>query len=200
MRSVVSLAACALTLGLLGPAKAAVLGGPIVNPLTGNVYYLLSANTWIASQSEAVSLGGNLATINDAAEDSWVFQTFSFFGGSSRNLWIGLTDAVQEGRFAWVGGEAVTYTNFGPGEPNNFGNEDYVVILGQNFPPLFAGQWNDNPSDSFAAYGSRVHGLVEVVAVPESGTSVLFSIGLLALWFRTLVGRVTFEGLRHRIV
>src|SRR5689334_4408092 len=73
--------ACATTAG------AAVLAGPVVNPANGHSYYLLSLNNWTGSQSESVSLGGNLATINDAAENAWVFSTFASFGGVQRNLW-----------------------------------------------------------------------------------------------------------------
>jgi len=45
----------------------------VTNPANGHSYYLLSSNTWTASQAEAAALGGNLP-INDAAENDWVFD------------------------------------------------------------------------------------------------------------------------------
>ncbi|NJM58208.1 MAG: hypothetical protein HC857_13265 [Synechococcales cyanobacterium RU_4_20] len=93
----------------------------------GKEYLLTTAKTWEEAQAEAVSLGGNLVTVNDAAEEAWLRQTF----GTTESLWIGLTDRVQEGTFRWADGEAVTYTNWAPGQPDNYqpvGGEDYASI------------------------------------------------------------------------
>ena len=59
------------------PAKAEVIAGPIANPANDHVYYLLELDTWTNSEAEAVSMCGHLATINDSAEEQWVFDTFS---------------------------------------------------------------------------------------------------------------------------
>ena len=45
-----------------------ILTGPVTNAANGLAYYLPTQDTWTASQTEAVRLGGNLVTINDAAE------------------------------------------------------------------------------------------------------------------------------------
>ena len=47
-----------LSLATVPGARAAVLAGPITNAANGHLYYLLSANTWTASEAEAVGLGG----------------------------------------------------------------------------------------------------------------------------------------------
>ncbi|MDB9381784.1 lectin-like protein, partial [Nodularia spumigena CS-584] len=103
----------------------------------GSIYRHTTDETWQQAQLQAQSLGGNLVTVNDEAEQRWLVSTF----GSSEPLWTGLTDEVTEGQFKWVSGETSTYTNWYPGEPNNDGNEDYV---GMNFRD--AGKWNDYPS------------------------------------------------------
>src|SRR6185436_10591515 len=102
-------------------ARSPIIAGPITNPANGNVYYLLEQNTWKGSQAEASILGGDLASIQDAAENQWVFDTFSEFGGKKRALWIGLTDAAQTGTYKWVDGMPVTYLNWADGEPNEIG-------------------------------------------------------------------------------
>src|SRR5205809_5740838 len=90
---------------------ASVAIGPIVNPANQHLYYLLTADTWTNSQAFAQTLGGNLATINDAAENAFVFGQF----GTGRDLWIGFNDAAVEGTFTWVSGETPAYTNWRPG-------------------------------------------------------------------------------------
>jgi glucose/arabinose dehydrogenase len=125
----------------------------------GNTYRLTNgAKTWEDAQAEAKSLGGNLVAINTAAEETWLKQTF----GSSELLWIGLTDKVTEGNFQWSSGEAVTYTNWSPGEPNDFkfdgnflGGEDYAVMN-------WGGQWNDLPNNFYGTY----RGIIEIPDVP----------------------------------
>ena len=139
-----------------------VLAGPIQNPANGHDYYLLTQSNWTDAEAQAVSLGGHLATINDAAENAWVVSNFSEYEGVHRCLWIGLNDAAVEGTFVWVSGEPVTYTNWGAGEPNNFqGNEDYVHIM--NSLDIYGRYtyWNDAPDDA-NAFGYVFDGVVEV--------------------------------------
>src|SRR5260221_13528108 len=80
----------------------AILAGPLVNPVNGHSYYLLSQNTWSNAEAEAVSLGGHLATIRNADEQNWDFSTFSSYHGA---LWIGLTDRDKVFTFTWTSGE-----------------------------------------------------------------------------------------------
>ncbi|MBI3850912.1 MAG: tandem-95 repeat protein [Verrucomicrobia bacterium] len=134
----------------VGPPDPIILAGPITNTANGHWYYLLNFTNWPAAEQIAVSLGGHLATINNAAENQWVFDTFSTFGGLERPMWIGLNDAAQEGTWVWVSGEPVTYLNWSPIEPNSgdgvFPDEDHVLIWhpSSGFP---LGSWNDAPSN-----------------------------------------------------
>lgn len=121
-------------------------------------FYLLSnAGSWKQAQAQAVTLGGNLVAVNDAAENQFLVNTF---GGTER-LWIGLTDEVTEGKFKWANGEAVTYTNWAPGEPNNFNNEDYAEF---NFGE--AGKWNDLANSALL-----LRGIIEI-ANPSNDTII----------------------------
>ena len=72
-------------------AGAEIIAGPITNPANGHDYYLLSLNCWTISETEAESLGGTLAVIDNAGEQEWVYSTFGSYGGVNRGgLWIGL--------------------------------------------------------------------------------------------------------------
>ncbi|MBI1924922.1 PEP-CTERM sorting domain-containing protein [Candidatus Poribacteria bacterium] len=181
---------CGLALSA-ATTRGTTLSGPIVNPANGHTYFLLSQNTWTASEAEAVSLGGHLATINDAAEDSFVFGTFSpivlpLAPVSFTSLWIGLNDAAIEGTFVWVSGESSPYINWHPGNPQGtFADEDYVGIV---VNPAFGtpGLWHDIVSDS--RLGDVVFGVVEVPVpdpspgpIPEPSTLILFTVGILGI-------------------
>ena len=126
----------------------------------GKFYLLSNAGTWTQAQAQAVTLGGNLVTVNDAAENQFLVNTF---GGTER-LWIGLTDEVTEGTFKWANGEAVTYTNWFPGEPNDLNNEDYVEF---NF--LGAGIWNDLPNSLLLLRG--------IIEIANSNDTIIGSTG-----------------------
>lgn len=144
-------------------ARAGILTGPIVNPANGNSYYLLESATWIHSQAEARQLGGNLATINNAAEDDWVVNTFRNFGGTTRNLWIGLNDARTPDSFEWVSGDPSTYRGWANGQPDNFfGGQIYVAITPTGF--LRGEGWGDQSDASSDFLGTPYHGIVEVEA------------------------------------
>ena len=98
-----------------------VIAGPFRNPANNHIYYLLSGAAWSESEARAVELGGHLVSINNAAENDWIVETFGGSGGGSRHLWIGLTDRADEDNFRWTSGEPFTFSNWNSGEPNNSG-------------------------------------------------------------------------------
>ena len=188
-----------LLLALLGsvlfgaaPAAATVIVGPIHNPATGHNYLLLDQTSWTAAQAEEITLGGHLATVNDAAENSFIFTTFDpFITPGIGVMWIGFNDAAVEGTFVWANGEPVTYTNWRAVEPNNagpVGNEDYAAITGSlNVTP---GEWVDLHNSA----SGLPFAVVEIVpeAVPTTSEWALIVLVLLlltALTVSTAVGR-----------
>lgn len=170
-------------------AQATVISGPITNPANGHIYYLLDTVSWTGSESEALTLGGHLVTINDGAENDWVFDTFVPLLPTSvfATLWLGLNDAAQEGIFVWANGEPVTFTHWSTNQPDNArGTEDYVHVLTPfNLPqaPPEWRKWNDAADDGFGV--GTPFGVVEVVPVsqiPEPSSWTLFGFGAFATW------------------
>ncbi|MFN9960103.1 MAG: lectin-like protein, partial [bacterium] len=97
------------------------------------------------AQAQGEAAGGNLVTINDSNEQSWIIQN------RPRNIsyfWLGLTDKFQEGRWQWISGEPITYTYWRPGEPNNDGDQDYGYVWIGN-------EWDDGRNGSLP-------GLIEI--------------------------------------
>ena len=161
------------------PPKIHVLAGPITNPANGHLYYLLSPSSWTEAEAFAKKkLRGDLATINDADENQWVYDTFfpmTPVGPADPQLWIGLNDATVEGDMVWASGESDDFTFWYPGEPNNTPNadptgEDHVAMRSPiDAPPLSS--WNDLPNDGGGAKGF-VYGVVEVVPRSHHGLVV----------------------------
>jgi len=108
-----------LNLTLSNPTNGATIGTQKTATLTivdtPITYYLTTPTTWTDAQAQAQAMGGNLVTINDAAENQFLVNAF----GSNESFWIGFTDAVQEGDWKWINGEPVTYVNWSVTEPNN---------------------------------------------------------------------------------
>jgi len=175
----------ALCVGLLvfasvSPSShAETIAGPLTNPSNGNRYYLLSQMNWSDSEAEAISLGGHLVTIDNATENAWIVSNFANLDGVSRALWIGLTDVTTEGTFVWSSGDPVGYTNWGPNEPNNFGEEHWAHIFPSTDERFSL--WNDVPNEA-SSYQFSYFGVVEVKSVPEP-TGLALMAGA-ALWIR----------------
>lgn len=136
----------------------------------GHEYKLTSdAISWFNAEDEAIAWGGHLVTINDQSEETWLVSTFG-----TDVFWIGFNDIDVEGTWVWSSGEAVTYTNWGEGEPNDSGGED---LAGMNWPDSNqALKWNDFPDSSDEPY----FGIMER-PVPEPTTMLLFGVGLLGI-------------------
>lgn len=126
-----------------------------VNPTNGHTYIKLSPSTWPEADARSIELGGHLVTINDSAEQEWVFETFS--ADSQFGLWIGLNDRNQEGQFVWSSGQPVTYTNWGSEQPDNFnGDEDFAMMLVED-----DGAWYPDYAYEGGTTGRPLHGIME---------------------------------------
>ena len=96
----------------------------------GNAYlYVHKFMNWTNARTHAQALGGHLVTIGDSEENQIVSDLAGASGGAG-DFWIGLSDADREGVFAWMTGEPVDYTAWGPGEPaHDKADKDYVAYL-----------------------------------------------------------------------
>ena len=129
------------------------------NPATKHYYAQVDGLSWDEAEAYAVRLGGHLVTVNDQAEQDWLSATFRGDG-----LLIGFSDLASEGRWVWASGERVTYTNWAPGQPDNFRGEGPG---GQDFAVL---NWV-NPDDGVLGWddGGGSSALIEVRALPTTG-------------------------------
>uniref|UniRef100_A0A8C1Q2N5 FRAS1-related extracellular matrix protein 1 n=1 Tax=Cyprinus carpio TaxID=7962 RepID=A0A8C1Q2N5_CYPCA len=83
-----------------------------------NYCYILSTErkaTWsAAARACRESYNGHLVSVRSKGDMGWLWD-FS----DRKPFWIGLNDRDSEGRWEWVGGEPVTYTNWRRSPPKN---------------------------------------------------------------------------------
>ena len=147
-------------------APLSIPGYSNLGSLGSSTYFLSNASTnAVNAGNQATALGGHLVVISSAAENSFVATAA---GGRA---WIGLDDVDSEGKFNWVTGEAVSYSNWANNEPNNdLGIEDYVEI--NRFGP---GLWNDLPVNIGLRYIVEFDGVALHTA--GLGSGCFFSVG-----------------------
>jgi hypothetical protein len=149
-------------------ADGAVISGPVTYPANGHVYYLLSLTTWTGAQAEALTLGGNLATVNDLPENGWIgdqFRAAAAAAGSELWGWIGLNDSDNDGAYSWVDGDPAPFRNWYQGVAPTLASDDYAAMLFTR-----SDQWNTHPNGS-ATFGQKV-GIVEVLPEPAMASLV----------------------------
>ena len=112
-----------------------------------NQFQIIEGNfTWQEAKADAEARGGRLAVL-DTQEKIESSRAHLFENPGWPNLWIGLTDEVQEGEWKWITGEYLgTATNWWRNSPDNFlPTEDYAIIYRED-PLHNNGEWADVPS------------------------------------------------------
>jgi hypothetical protein len=153
-----------------------------------NHWYALtpSATNWLDAREQAVSMGGDLATIRSEEEQEFINCTFLTGAFEHRPIWIGLVRKGFDGRlrsrvhlamedlgllhtngasasgFEWASGEAISYSNWKPGQPDNFPpGEEYGTINWHHSdsPPRGTkGDWNDAPLNGTSGFSGTTDG------------------------------------------
>ena len=129
----------------------------VQDPESGHWYLVLDPMTWDRAIDSCSSMGGHLAVIDNGKEDNFVYtQLVKRSQGDRVDILLGGTDQDQEGRWVWVTGEIMKYTNWAGGEPNNCGSSEiYGKCMPENdltYHPDHPGQWNDVPVQGAGAY------------------------------------------------
>ena len=104
----------------------------------GSHYYLSTTPAiWAFADANCRNFGGHLAAITSSAENVHVLGAVQAEAPGAI-YWIGLTDWWRANNdWIWTSGEALDWTNWNPGEPNNSHGEYFTEVLTN-------GLWNDS--------------------------------------------------------
>lgn len=100
----------------------------------GDHYYKVYTTrvSWHEAKKRCEAAGGHLACVESKQENDFLTRI-----AKGRLCFLGGTDSGAEGDWRWINGKSLTFTNWGPNEPNNaHGGEHYLAIVSK-------GQWND---------------------------------------------------------
>jgi len=108
----------------------------------GRYEVVLGSRTWAQAKVDAETKGGTLATLQSLEE--WN-QAQRVMGPDAlldvNGLWIGATDSAVEGSWKWLNGDAVSWSNWAGGQPDNLNDSDFAAIAGELGGD--AGKWYD---------------------------------------------------------
>lgn len=157
-----------LTALLFASASVSSFASPVFNASNGHYYELHTfTDNWRLNWSEAEAFAENLtyqggrgylATITSQEEDNFLWNVLgaqgSYLGAFDVSSFDSNLGQWQHQAWQWVTGETFSYTNWLPGEPNNWhdsspltaDNEDYLMYWWQ--ADANGGTWNDTNLDS----------------------------------------------------
>ena len=124
-------------------------GAPLPCPrveFEGRSYFFCDPDelSWRDARDECERWGYQLVVIENQRENEFIIAERQ--RQRQENLWIGLSDRRDEGRWRWVDGSELRFEAWGDGEPNDGGGgEDCAVILREDGR---VGEWDDRGCNS----------------------------------------------------
>jgi hypothetical protein len=112
------------------------VGLAILPDLAESFAYCTPRRPWEDARLACRALSGDLAWFDDAAQQAEVLATVAAYS-APLDVWIGLSDLVEEGQFSWTGGQSPGWSTWGEGQPNEGGAGQDCVRLQVD------GSWND---------------------------------------------------------
>jgi len=95
--------------------------------------------TWGNAEKRCQALGGNLASVNSLAEHNFIRHMIRRITVRYDRLsWIGGSDAAQERTWLWSDGLPMKYTNWAPGQPDNWRRSQNCMCINYR-----GGKWDD---------------------------------------------------------
>ncbi|XP_030828651.1 macrophage mannose receptor 1 [Strongylocentrotus purpuratus] len=124
--------------------------------------------TWDQARTYCQEMGGDLASFQTKEEEAYIVSSYTPTDPdtASYGFWIGLNDKSRDGGYIWSDGLAVTYVNWGSGEPNDFDGTENCAEM------FFSGRgWNDHLCTATRSILCKVPKQIkEPTTIPPIGT------------------------------
>jgi hypothetical protein len=108
----------------------------------GSCYELFDSFVpWDAAERQCVAWGGHLASIGSFGENAFLNGWPAELGlndADGQGIWVGGSDAQQDGVFRWVDGTSFSFMGWAPGQPDDGAGVDCIEKRNDG-----AGQWYD---------------------------------------------------------
>lgn len=111
-------------------------GMPVATKFGGYCLYPASSIPFAAAAERCKQDGATLADLSTPGE-ARALSAATASPIDSASVWIGASDEGHERAFEWTNGAPVTFSAWGPGEPNNAGVENCTELI------IKSGKWND---------------------------------------------------------
>ncbi|XP_028973548.2 ladderlectin isoform X3 [Esox lucius] len=106
------------------------------------VYVPIKA-TWPEAERNCLLLGGNLVSVQDHSEYTFLLSVIEKSSRKDQRAWVGATDAIQEGLWLLSDGSRLNYHNWSEGQPSNYKGQEHCMEMnygadrGQNDAPCW---------------------------------------------------------------
>ncbi|XP_066485182.1 C-type lectin BpLec-like isoform X2 [Tiliqua scincoides] len=118
----------------------------------GNCYaYFDEKLSWAEAEVDCQSYrhGSQLASVLNKFESELLAKYITRYQKNPSDIWIGLLDARQNGKWRWADGSVYNYESWMENQPNNLNKSEYCVEL--TYSTEF-NAWNDSPCEKRNAY------------------------------------------------
>ncbi|XP_019621528.1 PREDICTED: C-type lectin domain family 10 member A-like [Branchiostoma belcheri] len=109
---------------------------------------------WDTANKICKGMGAHLASVHDKKENNFIKSLISTVPNTL--VWVGLSDVHK--KMKWADGTRVSYTNWDPGQPDNYMTW-FSWVTGEDCGGLYnkGGKWNDSRCDRKYPFVCKAH-------------------------------------------
>ncbi|XP_013889808.1 galactose-specific lectin nattectin [Austrofundulus limnaeus] len=85
--------------------------------------------TWNNAEEACSLYDAHLTSIQGPDQYAFLRRLIVETTGTNTTTWVGGTNLHDHGEWSWVDGTPFTFTNWGPGEPNNAGGNEHCMDI-----------------------------------------------------------------------
>ncbi|XP_021340906.1 low affinity immunoglobulin epsilon Fc receptor-like [Mizuhopecten yessoensis] len=145
------------------PHFAACPSGTWVEHLDRMYCIVTRDSNWYEAKAFCTGLAAHLPIVDSSSENNYLRGLVAH-----GDVWLDATEEWHNGEFQWSStGTAIRYTNWVPGEPNNYGNVPEQCV---EYGETYGWQWNDAPCNERR---STIHKVICERYKPQTSSTLI---------------------------